>query len=131
VREPSERRVCLQFIFVMIACFLTACGGGGHGGTVASTQFLPDCVDNGKGIAVLSWDPPTTDKDGQPIGLAGFRIFCKTAGGYLQWVGAAGPTDTTLVLTDLVFGTLTFAVTAISTDGVESEYSNFQNKLIQ
>jgi hypothetical protein len=96
-----------------------------------SASFVPDCVNDGKGIAVLSWDPPTTDTDGLPIPLRGFRIFCKTTGGHLQWIGTAESTDTTLVLTNLVFGTLTFAVTAISTDGVESEYSNFQNKLIE
>jgi hypothetical protein len=96
-----------------------------------SAPFVPDCVNNGKGITVLSWDPPTTDTDGSPITLSGFRIFCKTARGNLQWIGTAGSTETTLVLTNLVFGTLTFAVTAISTDGVESEYSNHQNKVIQ
>jgi hypothetical protein len=91
----------------------------------------PDCVNEGTATAVLSWDPPATDKDGLPISLSGFRIFCKTALGNLQWIGTAESTDTTLVVNDLVFGTLTFAVTAISADGVESEYSNFQSKLVQ
>ena len=88
--------------------------------------FTPACTDNGTATAVLSWIPPTTDKDGAPISLMGFRIFCKTTAGNLQWIATAGALDTTLAVNNLVSGTLTFAVTAVSIDGVESEYSNFQ-----
>jgi hypothetical protein len=84
---------------------------------------------NGSNSAVVSWISPTTDTDDAPIALGGFRVFCKTTvGGYFHWIATAGASDTTLLLDGLASGELTFAVTAISVSGVESELSNFQSK---
>jgi hypothetical protein len=105
---------------------LSGCGGGGA--DIASTVALEAaCVTGGAGIAMLSWIPPSTDTNGDPIAIQGFRIYCSVEGGSLQWIGTAGASDTNFSANG-VSGALTFAVTAISSAGVESDFSNLRSK---
>jgi hypothetical protein len=130
--EGWIKKGVLGQLAILMVCLFTGCGGGGGGTSATSSTTEPiSCANAGAGSAVLSWNLPATDTEGAPIALAGFRIFCKTVGGNFEWIASAGALDTTLLLENLVSGMLTFAVTAISTNGVESDYSNFQNKLIQ
>jgi hypothetical protein len=86
------------------------------------------------GIAVvtLGWNAPTTNEDGSPVTLSGYKIYYGTSSGaYSKSVSVAstGATPVTYSLS-LSPGTYYFAVTAISADGQESAYSNEASKTI-
>lgn len=71
----------------------------------------------------LAWDSPTTNTDGSPlVNLAGYKVYYGiTAGNY------DGVIDIPVVSTyqvELPFGSNYVALTAYSTDGNESSYSN-------
>lgn len=130
MEQLYRKKIHSSLGLALIACLVVACGGGGGGSNPAPpSPFVADCVAGGTNSAVVSWNPPTTDTTGTPITLAGFNIFCKTAaGGYFHWIASAGVPGTSLVINGLVSGELTFAVTAVSVNGVESELSNLESK---
>lgn len=122
----------LPFVFSLLVT-VTACGGGGGGSPPSAGvdgPALPACISNGSGTAILSWDPPVFNEDNSPVNLAGFKIYCETAGSGFQWVSVAGSSDTTIVINNLVAGVLTFAVTAVSVEGVEGAFSNAEAKTV-
>jgi hypothetical protein len=74
------------------------------------------------GTAELSWAPPTERVDGSPVGqLAGYRILYGTSPGkYDQSAEIANPGITTFVVDHLAPGRWFFAITAITSDQLES-----------
>ncbi len=84
------------------------------------------------GSATLSWTPPTTNTDGSPLtNLAGYRVrWGPAAGNYPSSVTLNNAGLTSYVVGSLVPGTYYFVVTALSSTGVESQFSNVASKTI-
>jgi hypothetical protein len=86
----------------------------------------------GTAVVTLSWNAPTTNEDGSPVSLSGYKIYYGTSSGaYTNSVSvtSVGATPVTHKLS-LPPGTYYFAVTAISADGQESAYSNEASKTL-
>jgi fibronectin type 3 domain-containing protein len=80
----------------------------------------------------LRWDAPTTNEDGSPVTLSGYKIYYgASSGSYTKStsVASTGATSVTYTLS-LSPGTYYFVVTAVSTDGQESAYSNEASKTL-
>jgi hypothetical protein len=93
-----------------------------------SVQFDP----SGGGTATLHWTPPTSNTDGTPItNLAGYRISYGTgSGSYTVTVGVSGAAVTSAVIEGLTAGTWYFAVKALTTTGVVSDFSSEVSKTL-
>ncbi len=94
--------------------------------------FSVDVSQIATGTATLSWTAPTTNNDGSPLNnLAGFRVYYGTSvGNYPNQVSISNPGLTTTVVDNLAPGTYYFVSTAISSQGVESNFSNVAQKTI-
>jgi hypothetical protein len=73
----------------------------------------------------LSWTAPTQYTDGSPLtDLAGYKIYYGTEpGNYSVTIQLDNPGLTTYVVEYLTPNTYYFAVTAINSTGIESQYS--------
>ena len=112
---------------LMLASSLTGCGGSSSGGVSNSGGGGATT-----GVATLTWDAPTTNLDGSPATLAGYKIYYGTSShAYTQslYVVNAGANPVTYTL-HLPLGTYYFAVTALDESGIESDYSNEVSKAI-
>jgi hypothetical protein len=87
----------------------------------------------GLGSATLTWQPPTQNSDGSALtNLAAFKVYWGTApGSYQSSVTLSNPGLTAYVVQNLAPNTYYFVVTAISSTGVESIYSNVASKLVK
>ena len=85
------------------------------------------------GSARLSWTPPTTNTDGSPLtNLAGYKIYWGTTqGSYSSSATIMNPGLTAYVVEPLTPNTYHFVVTAVSSTGAESRFSNPASKTIQ
>jgi hypothetical protein len=101
--------------------------------TTSLTAFSITVLAFGTGSATLSWTPPTRNTDGSTLtNLAGYRIYWgSAAGNYTNstTVNTAGLTS--YVVENLAPGTYYFAVSALSSSGVESALSNAATKTIR
>lgn len=76
------------------------------------------------GSVTLSWIPPTTNDDGSPLKLTGYRIYWGPSDEqFTHSVVVENPGLTRYVVEQLSAGTWYFVATALSGD-LESEYSN-------
>jgi hypothetical protein len=84
------------------------------------------------GSATLSWTPPTTNTDGSPLtNLAAYRVhWGTTSGTYTSSVRIDNPGLASYVVEGLAPGTYYFVVTALSSTGAESQFSNVASKTI-
>ena len=84
------------------------------------------------GNATVSWVPPNTNEDASPLtDLAGYRVyFGKAANALDQIVRVTNPAATQQVINNLASGTWYFAVSALSSTGVESALSNVASKTL-
>jgi fibronectin type III domain protein len=108
-------------------------GGGGGGGGASASAGAPTssgesapltAVASAKGATTLSWQPPTTNDDGTPLKLTGYRIYWGlTKDNLTNSVTLDNPGLTRYVIEQLKPATYFFAATALSKDG-ESEPSN-------
>ena len=82
---------------------------------------------------MLSWTPPTENTDGSPLNdLAGYKVYWGTSrGNYSNSVTIANPGLATYVVSQLTPAQWYFVVTAYSSTGFESEFSNSVSKTIQ
>jgi hypothetical protein len=89
-------------------------------GTIAKTPTPP--VTSINGVATLDWQPPTANTDGTALtNLAGYTVYYGTSPDNLsQSVKVTNPGLTAYSVTGLTSGTWYFAVTSVTTDGVES-----------
>jgi uncharacterized protein YjdB len=114
----------LAFAVIAGSTTITAVSGSVSGSTTLTVTGTA-----GTGAMTLTWAAPATYTDGTPATLAavaGYRIYYGTSSGtYTQSadVASAGTTPVTYTL-NLSPGTYYFAVTAIGTDGQESDHSN-------
>ena len=104
-------------------------------GTVSTTlpAFSIQVVALATGSVTLSWTPPTQNTDGSPLNnLAGYRVYWGTSqGNYPNSVTITNPGLATYVVGQLTPAQWHFAVTAYTTAGVESAYSNVASKTVQ
>lgn len=78
----------------------------------------------GEGSVTLSWIPPTTNDDGSPLKLTGYRIYWGPSDDrFTHSLLVDNPGLTRYVVEQLSAGTWYFVATALSGDR-ESEYSN-------
>jgi hypothetical protein len=107
---------------------ITATAGGKSGSTTL-TAIAPRQL-------TLSWDAPTTYRDGTPLDpvtdVTKYKIYYGTSSRtYTQAVDVVNPGTTTITQTlNLVPGTYFFAVTDIDISGQESDYSNEASRTI-
>jgi len=85
------------------------------------------------GTATLAWSRPDTRADGTPLeALSGYRIYFGTDANKLtRELDIRDGEQTQLLVEDLESGTWYFAITALSSEGIESEKSNIGIKIIQ
>lgn len=84
------------------------------------------------GSTSLSWQAPAANIDGTPLtNLAGYKIYWGTTrGSYPYSAQVSNAATRAHMVTGLASGTWYFAVTALSSNGVESAYSNVWQKTI-
>jgi hypothetical protein len=85
------------------------------------------------GTAILSWSPPTKNTDGTPLtNLAGYVVRYGTSSTALNnKISVASASATGVEITNLSPGNWDFAVSAINTANVESQFSAIAGKTIQ
>ncbi len=133
--ENNSFKRCLgAVVMALLLGVLSACGGGGGGGddssASATTPGGGGCNIGGSGTVILSWAPPTTNQDGSPASLAEFRVYCSAAAGDYSLVRTVSALDTATVVDTVSRGTSYFAVTAVSTTGLESGFSDIRGIVV-
>lgn len=85
------------------------------------------------GSATLTWTPPTQNTDGSALtNLSGYKIYWGTSqGNYPNSVTVSNPGLSSYVVENLGAGSYFFVVTALSSSGAESDFSNVATKTIQ
>lgn len=103
---------------------------GAH--TQALAQFAVTVVQQANGSATLAWQPPTQNTDGSALtNLKGYKIHYGTApGSYEQTVTLDNAGVSSYVIENLAPGTYFFAISALSTNGAESDLSPEASKSI-
>jgi Putative Ig domain len=101
--------------------------------TASLAAFSIQVVGTATGSATLNWSPPTQNTDGSPLSnLAGYKVYWGTQqGNYTNSATIANPGIATYVVDQLTPARWYFAVTAYSSGGVESGYSNVASKTVQ
>ena len=95
-------------------------------------QFGIQVVEQTDGSVTLAWEPPTENTDGTAlVNLSGYRIhYGNASGNYDQIINVANAGVTRYVVDNLSPGTYFFAISAVSSAGVESETSPEASKTI-
>ena len=94
--------------------------------------FSVDVVHAGVFSVTLSWIPPTENIDGSYLSdLAGYKIYYGVSeGNYPNVIIIDNPGIATYVVENLTPATYFFVATAVSSNGLESEFSNVAIKVI-
>ena len=94
--------------------------------------FSIQVVGTATGSATLTWNPPTQNSDGSALNnLAGYRVYWGTQqGNYPNSVTVPNPGLASYVVDQLTPAQWYFVVTAYSSNGVESGYSNVASKQV-
>lgn len=101
--------------------------------TVSLAQFAINVVAQpSNGNVTLAWQAPTENTDGTALtNLSGYKIHYGTqSGNYTSTVTLSNASLTRYVLENLATGTYFFAITALSSTGVESDLSGEASKTI-
>jgi hypothetical protein len=100
--------------------------------TVNLPTFSITVVATATGAATLTWNPPTHNTDGTALtNLAGYRVYWGTSQNSLtNSVMVSSPGLASYVVEQLTPATWYFALTAISSTGVESAMSNVASKQV-
>lgn len=98
--------------------------------TLGAFSIAVTAISNGR--VTLSWTAPTENTDGTPlINLSGYKIHYGTSAGSLNQSIAVNTVGVTTYMVDnLEPATWYFAITAVTSAGAESGYSNLANKTI-
>jgi hypothetical protein len=96
------------------------------------TSFSIQVVPTATGAATLMWNPPTQNTDGTPLtNLAGYKVYWGTEqGDYSNSVTLNTPGLSSYVVQQLTPARWYFAMTALNSAGVESDYSQVTSKQI-
>ena len=132
------RKSRLLVAAALMSTMLAACGGGDDSPSAAAPAAAPPAAAppantggaglaataSAKGATTLSWQPPTTNDDGSPVKLTGYKVYWGlTEGHYTSSVTLSNPGLTRHVVEQLPPNTYYFVATALSAEG-ESEPSN-------
>ena len=102
--------------------------------TKSLPQFAVNVVEqsDGNGTLSLSWQPPTENTDGSTLtNLKGYKIYYGTSSGsYDQTVTINNAGISSYVIENLPAGTYYVAISAVSTNGAESDLSGEAHKAI-
>lgn len=100
--------------------------------TRALATFAINVTQIATGTATVSWLAPTLNEDGSALtNLAGYRIYYGTSQANMtQFVTIDSVGVLTHMVDNLSPATWYFAVKAFTTNGVESDFSNFATKVI-
>jgi hypothetical protein len=137
MRSSYTRKGRLLVAAALMSTMLAACGGGDDSPSAAAPAPAAAPASTGstggsglaatasaKGATTLSWQPPTTNDDGSPAKLTGYKIYWGlTEGHYTSSVTLDNPGLTRHVVEQLPPNTYYFVATALSAEG-ESEPSN-------
>ncbi len=136
-------------IILVIGTQLSACGGGGSGGSIpviATESSVAEAsvvnaapVTSGKAVQMgsfsLDWTAPVTRSDGTPLSLAdinGYRIYHGTSPGvYPDIAEVRDGTATSATVTGVPLGTSYVVMTTNDGAGRESLYSLEVSKTVQ
>ena len=90
-------------------------------------------MQDANGSVSISWDPPATNTDGTPTEtLTGYKVFYGLASRqYTNSLPVMNPDLTSVTIEQLEPATWYFAVKAVNSAGVESDYSTEVSKNIQ
>ena len=101
--------------------------------TTSLGPFRIDVAAVATGSVTLSWLPPTQNTDGSPLSnLGGYRIHWGTAqGSYTNSATISNAGLSSYVVDQLTPATWFFVVSAVTTSGIESSFSNVASKRIQ
>lgn len=120
-----------SLLFALAVGTLQGCGDGSS--NASPGESLTSIAPNS---AIISWSQPTTNQDGSPLtDLLGYQVYYGqttplTATGS-QTILIFDPDQTSYTISDLPSGANYFAVTALDTDGNESEMSEETIKTIE
>jgi hypothetical protein len=105
----------------------------GKGGSASLAAFAVAVQAVTTGSALLTWVPPTQNTDGTAlVNLASYKVYWGTTqGNYPSSAVVSSPSATTYLVENLVPGTYFFVVTAVNSQGAESQFSNTASKVIQ
>ncbi len=100
--------------------------------SAALNAFSIAVTQSSNGSATLSWTPPTENTDGSAlVNLSGYKIYYGTnAGAMNQTIALNGTGLTSYVISNLSPATYYFAITAVSSAGLESDRSGVATKLV-
>ena len=99
--------------------------------SAALGPFSVDVTQIALGSITLSWTAPATNTDGSPLtNLAGYRIYYGKSTTLDQVIRLDSPGITTYVIEDLSPAKYYVAMSAVNSDGVESERSQVLSKTI-
>jgi hypothetical protein len=106
--------------------------GGGGSINMQAAALSQAATTTTTSSATLTWQPPTLNTDGSPLtDLAAFKVYWGTTqGSYTRSQQVANAAARSYTVTGLATGTWYFVVTALSSQGVESPYSNVWTKTI-
>lgn len=121
VRSIIPTAISAVFLITQVA----ACGGGASSSNSSGSAGVGS---SGTGTATLQWVPPTSNEDGTTTALSGFNIYTGLTQNTLQPIATVGPYETSATVNNLPSGTVYFAVTALGTNGMESDLSNIASK---
>ena len=98
----------------------------------ALAPFSIDVVQAALGSVTLSWTPPTENDDGSPLlNLAGYNIYYGVSrGNYPNRINIDNPGIAIYVVDNLTPGSYYFVASAINDIGVESNFSNEIEKMV-
>ncbi|HEX6996383.1 MAG TPA: putative Ig domain-containing protein [Gammaproteobacteria bacterium] len=99
--------------------------------TTSLPPFTITVVYTANGTATLTWTPPTEKTDGSPVDLAGYRIYWGKASRNYSHSLEVGQNVVSYVVDNLTPARWYFAVTALDSNGLESDFSNEATKVVQ
>lgn len=116
-RECDRKATALAVVTGLALVLASACAPDGPGGG------LPTHPSDVYSVR-LEWDPPTTDAMGRTLDdLAGYRLYHQVTGSSDFETPIEVGTATTATVEGLSAGDYVFAVTAVDTEGNESDLS--------
>jgi hypothetical protein len=102
---------------------------------VTTSRLAPFSIEVKAGVSnavTIKWTPPTTNTDGTPLDdLAEYRVsYGQASGNYSYALTTGSPAITSLEIQGLASGTWYFAVKAVNSSGVESDFSMERSKTL-
>jgi hypothetical protein len=126
---PNQiRKSVLRFCLAAALALISACGGGASTSVIVPSGSPGNTGGGATGAVTLSWQIPTENSDGSVLtNLNGYRVFQGTSSNTATLSEIAtlnNPSLSMYVVENLGTGTYFFAITAVSSQNLESDFSN-------